>query len=269
MAEADRRGAGGSGAGEGPRLSVVIPVFNEEACIEGTVRELMGVLAGLPETAEVLAVDDGSADRTPDLLSALQSEFPCLRVLRLDANSGQSAALGAGFRYARGERIVTMDADGQNDPADIPALLGGLGEADVCCGYRRVRRDSAAKRLGSRLANTVRRAVLRDEAVDTGCTLKAFKAWTVRDLPMDLKGMHRFLPALVRMRGARVAQKPVRHRPRAGGRSKYTNLGRLGRTIADLWAVRWMQKRHVGGDVRELERPPGSAVPRGPGSPGP
>jgi glycosyltransferase involved in cell wall biosynthesis len=224
-------------------LSVIIPVYNEEECIGPTIRELCGVLQTLGLRSEVIAIDDGSTDQTRASLSRLAVEFPVLRALTITPNSGQSAALGVGFREARGAAVVTMDADGQNDPADIPKLLAELKNADVCCGIRARRQDTAAKRIGSRLANRIRQGILKDGIVDTGCTLKAFKTPFVRDLAM-WKGMHRFLPALAQMQGAAIAQIPVNHRPRAGGRSKYTNFGRLKQTIWDLWAVRWMQKRN-------------------------
>ncbi len=232
------------------RLSVVLPVYNEEACIEGVMRELHGVLAGLAIPFELIAVNDGSTDRTRRILAGLIPALPGLRVLTLTPQSGQTAAMGAGFRHARGEIVVTLDADGQNDPADIPVLIARLDECDVCCGYRINRQDTWAKRAGSGLANAVRRAILNDGIRDTGCSLKAFKSWVVRELPMDLSGMHRFLPALAKMRGARIEQAPVRHRARAGGASKYTNLGRLARTIADVAAVRWMRSRHMRFEVK-------------------
>ena len=225
-------------------LSVILAVYNEEECVEDTLRELFGVLRALPLRTEVLAVNDGSTDQTLAILRRLATEFPSLRVCSLKPNSGQSAALGVGFREARGRAVVTMDADGQNDPADIPKLLDGLKQSDVCCGYRANRQDTASKRWGSRLANAVRNSILHDNIIDTGCTLKAFRTEIVRDLPM-LKGMHRFLPALAQMKGATVTQVPVNHRARTKGRSKYTNFGRLKQTIWDLWAVRWMQKRNT------------------------
>jgi dolichol-phosphate mannosyltransferase len=231
-------------------LSVVLPVYNEEACIEGVLRELHGVLAGLAMPFEILAVNDGSTDRTRAILLKLIPALPGLRVLTLAPNAGQSAAMGMGFRHARGERVVAMDADGQNDPADIPVLLARLDGCDVCCGYRVNRQDTWSKRMAGSVANAVRRAILKDGIRDTGCSLKAFKAWVVRDLPMDLKGMHRFLPALALMRGARIEQAPVRHRARSAGASKYTNMGRLVRTVADLAAVRWMRSRHKRFEVK-------------------
>ena len=227
-----------------PELSVLIPAYNEEACIESVVREAICVLHGLGKSFEVLVVDDGSFDGMPARLKILCAEHPELRVLRLEMNSGQSAALGAAFRAARGEVFVTLDADGQNDPADIPALVERLASCDLCCGYRARRQDVWSKRIGSRLANAVRNRALRETIRDTGCTLKAFRADWARPLPMQFRGMHRFLPALMGMAGARIEEIPVNHRPRAAGQSKDTNWGRLKETLWDLLAVRWMQKRH-------------------------
>jgi dolichol-phosphate mannosyltransferase len=237
-------------ASEPVQVSVVLPVYNEEACIEGVLRELHGVLLGMGRPFEILAVNDGSSDGTRAILAALIPVLPGLRVLTLVPNSGQSAAMGAGFRNARGEVVVAMDSDGQNDPADIPALLARLEGCDVCCGYRMNRQDTWSKRAGSRFANAIRRFFLKDGIRDTGCSLKAFKAWVVRDLPLELKGMHRFLPALALMRGARLEQSPVHHRARSAGVSKYTNMGRLAKTVSDLLAVSWMRSRYKRFEVR-------------------
>lgn len=227
-----------------PELSILLPAYNEEACIEAVVREAAGVLRGLGRPFEILVVDDGSTDGTPARLQALRAELSELRVLRLAKNSGQSAALGAAFRAARGSIFVTLDADGQNDPADIPALVARLDSCDACCGYRATRQDTWSKRFGSRLANVVRNRALHEKIRDTGCTLKAFRAEWGRPLPMQFRGLHRFLPALMAMAGARIEEIPVNHRPRTAGVSKYTNWGRLKETLWDLDAVRWMQKRH-------------------------
>lgn len=227
-----------------PYVSLVIPVYNEAVCIGRVLEEAIYVLDGLSRKYEVLVIDDGSTDGTADILVALKARFPVLRVFTIVPNSGQSAAFGEGFRESRGQVVILMDGDGQNDPNDIPRLLTALQNSDVCCGYRAARRDTLSKRWGSRFANAVRRAILRDGIRDTGCSLKAIRREFLSDLPMELRGLHRFLPALLRMRGARITQAPVNHRPRAGGSSKYTNLGRLMVTIEDLWAVRWMQKRY-------------------------
>ena len=225
-------------------LSVLVPAYNEEACLGALVRETACVLHGLGRSFEILVVDDGSTDWTPRLLNDLRAEVDELRAVRLAENSGQSAALLAGFRAARGKIFITLDADGQNDPADIPALVAQLDSCDLCCGTRVRRQDVWSKRIGSRLANAVRNRVLREKIRDTGCTLKAFRAEWARDLPMQFRGLHRFIPALLAMAGARIAEIPVNHRPRAAGESKYTNWGRLKETLWDLWAVRWMQTRY-------------------------
>ena len=225
-------------------LSILIPAYNEDACLGALIRETACVLHGLGRSFEILVVDDGSTDWTPRLLNDLRAEVSELRAVRLVANSGQSAALLAGFRAARGKMLATLDADGQNDPSDIPALIAKLDSCDLCCGYRASRQDSWSKRIGSRLANAVRNRILRENIRDTGCTLKAFRAEWARELPMQFRGMHRFIPALLAMAGARIAEIPVHHRPRAAGESKYTNWGRLKETLWDLWAVRWMQKRY-------------------------
>ena len=227
-----------------PQLSILLPAYNEEACIAHVIREVAEVLRGLGRPFEIVVVDDGSTDATGQRLGELQADIPELRVLRLQRNSGQSAALGAAFRAARGEIFITLDADGQNDPADIPALLVPLVSCDLCCGYRVKRQDTWSKRFGSRLANAVRNRALRETIRDTGCTLKAFRAAWTQELPMQFRGMHRFLPALLAMAGARITEIPVNHRPRVAGQSKYTNWGRLKETLWDLWAVRWMQKRY-------------------------
>ena len=225
-------------------FSVLIPAYNEETCLGALVRETACVLHGLGRSFEILVVDDGSSDWTPRLLNDLRAEIVELRAVRLTNNSGQSAALLAGFRAARGRIFVTLDADGQNDPTDIPALLAGLDSCDLCCGYRAERQDVWTKRIGSRLANAVRNRVLRETIRDTGCTLKAFRAEWAAHLPLQFHGMHRFIPALLGLAGARIAEIPVHHRPRAAGQSKYTNWGRLKESLWDLWAVRWMQKRY-------------------------
>lgn len=217
-----------------------------------TVEEAVSVLSEAGLGFEIIAVDDGSTDRTAAILRELRARLASLRVVSLAPNAGQSAAFGAGIRSARGATIVLMDGDGQNDPRDVPAMLRELEGCDVVCGHRTHRKDRWSKRVGSRLARAVREAVLQDGALDTGCSLKVIRGEFARDLPLGLRGMHRFLPALLQMRGARMKQMPVNHRPRRAGRSKYTNLGRLFASLADLLSVRWMQKRHCNFHMKEL-----------------
>jgi dolichol-phosphate mannosyltransferase len=226
-------------------------VYNEQECIEGVLDELRATLdASLAGKYEVVLVNDGSSDGTADVLVHVRERWPELKVCALRSNSGQSAAFFAGFRRARAERIVTMDADGQNDPADIPKLLAELASCDCCCGYRADRQDTWSKRYGSKLANGIRNLVLKEDIIDTGCSLKAFRTELTRPLAA-WNGMHRFYPSLFGMQGARISQVPVNHRPRAAGTSKYTNWGRLKKTWWDLWSVRWMKKRYVAVEVAE------------------
>ena len=234
-------------------LSVVIPAYNEEENVEACYRELVGVLTSLDRPFEVIVVDDGSTDRTPEVLRGLRSADPRLRVVRFRRNAGQTAALDAGFRAARGDTIVTMDADLQNDPRDIPTLLGALGACDAVCGWRVDRQDPWTKRIASRVANDVRRRLTGDGVHDTGCTLKAFRQEAVRRLTL-YRGMHRFLPALLVQEGLRVTEVPVRHRRRRAGVSKYGNWARLWAGLADLWAVRWMARRQLRYEIEE-DRP--------------
>lgn len=234
-----------------PALSVVVPVFNEEACIASVLDELCAALRSLDHTWEVVVVDDGSSDGTPALLRAASRREPRLRLLRLDPNAGQSAAFWAGFQAARGGWIATMDADGQNDPADFARCMRALDAADACCGFRQKRQDTAAKRWGSKLANRVRNRILGEDVIDTGCSMKVFRAPLLKSLQY-WDGMHRFLPTLVALQGARIVQLPVGHRERAAGLSKYTNWGRLKRTVRDLLGVRWLKSRTRRFRVSEL-----------------
>lgn len=236
---------------QSPKLSIVIPLFNEADNLPVLDEQVRTALQAQEMTYEVLYVDDGSSDASLDVLRELAQHDGRLRLLRNFCNSGQSAALAAGFEAARGEILVTLDADLQNDPADIPTLLSELQrtEADLVAGVRQRRQDNWVRRLSSRLANGVRRRVLQDDATDTGCSLKAFRAELVRQLPR-FNGMHRFLPALIKMAGGRVVQVPVHHRPRLHGEPKYNISNRLWRGLADLFGVFWLQRRWI--DPRQV-----------------
>ena len=231
-------------------LSVVIPAYNEEPNVEPCYRELAEVLAALGRPCEVIFVDDGSTDGTFRVLAGLAAADPRVRVIRFRRNAGQTAGLDAGFRAARGAVVVTMDADLQNDPRDIPALLERLQSYDAVCGWRVSRQDPWSKRMGSRVANAVRRRFTGDGVHDTGCMLKAFRRSALDRLRL-YRGMHRFLPALLRLEGCRVTEVPVRHRRRRAGRSKYGNWSRLWVGLADLWAVRWMARRRLEYEIAE------------------
>lgn len=225
-----------------PEISLVIPVFNEEENLPILAGEIARALEG--RDYEVIFVDDGSRDASLEVLRRLRKEDPRRRVLRLSRNSGQSAAFDAGFRAVRAPVVVTLDSDLQNDPADIPRLLEALEGCDMVSGVRAKRRDSWVRRVASRIANRVRNAVVHDSVSDVGCSLKAYRAEVVQRLKM-FDGMHRFLPALAEMQGARIREIPVSHRPRVHGESKYTIFRRLRRTVPDLVAVRWMQSRWI------------------------
>lgn len=234
-----------------PAVSVVVPVYNERENVGPLLEEIAAALAG--RAYEVVAVDDGSSDGSGDALVALRARHPALRVLRFARNAGQSAAFAAGFRAARGAVLVTMDADLQNDPADVPALLEALERSglDAAVGWRMNRRDTGWKRLQSRIANGVRNRLNHETIRDTGCSLKAFRREAVAELPW-FTGMHRFLPTLVKMRGGRVVEVPVRHRPRRFGTTKYGMWNRVFRALADALAVRWMQRRALRYEIRDL-----------------
>jgi glycosyltransferase involved in cell wall biosynthesis len=235
-----------------PLLTVVIPAYNEEANVEPCYRELVGVLEAAAHAFEVILVDDGSTDGTAQVVRRLSRADARLRPLRLRRNAGQTAALDAGFRAARGAIVVTMDADLQNDPRDIPKLLAALPGHDAVCGWRVDRQDPWTKRMASRVANVVRDRFTRDGIHDTGCTLKAFRREALQRLHL-YRGLHRFLPALLQMEGLRVTEIPVSHRPRRSGVSKYGNWRRLWSGLADLWAVRWMATRRLRYELEDQE----------------
>ena len=233
-------------------VALVIPVYNERDNLPLLIDEITHAVGGTGRRYEIVAVDDASTDGSLDVLRGLERDHPELRVVALAEHAGQTAALAAGFRAACSRVVVTLDADLQNDPADVPALLAELerSRAAAVVGYRVNRHDSAWKRLQSRIANGVRNRLNRETIRDTGCSLKAFRAEAVRALPL-FDGMHRFLPTLIRMGGGTVVEVPVRHRPRRFGRTKYGMWNRVFRSFADALAVRWMQRRALRYRIRE------------------
>ena len=234
-----------------PRLSVVVPVFDEEDSLEPLHRELDAALSHLPGGLEILLVDDGSRDGSREVMRRLARKDPRVRPIALDGNHKQSAALAAGFELARGEIIVTLDADLQNDPADIPRMIEHLAEADVVNGVRQDRQDGWVRRMSSRIANGFRNRMTGESVTDVGCTLRVMRAEHARRVKM-FRGMHRFLPTLLRLEGARIMEVPVAHRPRRYGASKYGIGNRLFVGLVDVFVVRWMQRRHEAWAAREL-----------------
>jgi glycosyltransferase involved in cell wall biosynthesis len=227
-----------------PQISVVVPVRDEEGAAAPLAREIAAAFAG--RAHEIIFVDDASRDGTRASLVALKAELPTLRVLAHTKNAGQSRAVRSGVLAARGAIVVTLDGDGQNDPADGPALVRTLeagSERLGLVGGRRVKRqDSAAKKWASRLGNGIRKRLLDDQADDTGCGLKAFRREAFLRLPY-FDHMHRYLPALMLREGYAVAFEDVSHRARTTGASKYTNLGRLAVSASDLMGVMWLRRR--------------------------
>jgi dolichol-phosphate mannosyltransferase len=220
-----------------PRLSIVVPLFNEEDNVRPLVAEIAGALEGWD--FELVLVDDGSTDST---VARIPQE-PFVRVLEFEKNTGQSAAMHAGIMVARGDLIALLDGDLQNDPADIPRLAAEIERgADLACGWRAKRQDSWWKKLQSRLANGVRQKLTRDGVRDTGCTLKVMRR-VCRDALLPFTGMHRFIPALVSAAGFRVVELPVNHRPRRHGVSKYGLANRAFRATWDLVGVMWLRSR--------------------------
>ncbi|WP_081859101.1 glycosyltransferase family 2 protein [Desulfohalovibrio reitneri] len=243
--------AGADEAPDTPHLSVVVPVYNEEGNLRPLLDEIRAALDGAGIDWEAVFVDDGSADDSLRVIRQLVLEEPRLHYLAFARNRGQSAAFAAGFQAARAPRIATMDADLQNDPADIPALLALADQGhDLVCGIRARRRDSFMKRVGSRIGNAVRTRLTGRTVRDTGCSLKILRADMARAMPV-FNGMHRFFPNLMLMQGATLAETPVNHRPRASGTSKY---GTLDRAIAggyDLFGMRWLLSRFVRYEIKE------------------
>ena len=227
-----------------PEISIVIPAYNEEENLIPLTSAIAEALAALETRYELLFVDDGSSDGTADILQELVTKRPEVRMIRFRYNAGQTAALDAGFKRARGQVVVTLDADQQNDPGDIPHILETLKDYDVVCGIRQCRQDTRWRRLSSKIANSIRRSVLHDDIIDIGCSLRAYRRHCLTSVKL-YHGMHRFLPVLLRLEGFRIGQIPVSHHPRRYGLSKYNARNRAWRALMDLLAVRWMQSRQL------------------------
>ena len=231
-----------------PYLSIIIPVYNERNNLIPLDDKLDRELKKLNLSYEIIFIDDGSSDGSLHLIESMQKHNPFIRFIQFGHNHGQSAAFVAGFKAARGDIFVTLDADLQNDPADIPLLLEKIKDYDVVCGWRHKRNDPWIKRVSSKIGNAVRNSLSEEEIADTGCSLKAFRRECFDNVKL-FKGMHRFFPTLMKMEGFRVTQVKVSHHPRLHGKSKYNIRNRLFSSFHDLLAIRWMKKRKINYDI--------------------
>jgi len=231
-------------------ISVVVPVYNEEENLPVLIPQIAEVLKPLGKTYEMIFVDDGSKDRSRPLLKKMALEYPQIRLLGFKKNCGETAAGAAGIKEARGKIVITIDADLQNDPKDIPKMLDYLKEYDMVTGWRQKREDSWVKRITSKIANGIRNSLSGEQIQDSGCTFRAYKRECLQEIKL-YKGMHRFLPTLVKMEGYRVIEIPIAHHPRKFGVSKYTTWNRMWRAFVDLLAVKWMKSRHIHYDIEE------------------
>ena len=229
---------------------MVIPVYNEEENLPVLIPQIAEVLKPLGKTYEMICVDDGSKDQSRHLLKKMALEYPQIRILGFKKNCGETAAGAAGIKEARGGIVITIDADLQNDPKDIPRMLDYLKEYDMVTGWRQKREDSWVKRITSRIANRIRNSLSGEEIQDSGCTFRAYKKECLQEIKL-YKGMHRFIPTLVKMEGYRVIEIPIAHHPRKFGVSKYTTWNRMWRAFIDLLAVKWMKSRHIHYEIEE------------------
>jgi glycosyltransferase involved in cell wall biosynthesis len=232
------------------KYSVVIPIKNEEENIKDLIQEVEVIMEGFRQSWELICIDDGSTDRSLLILQDLCRQKPYLRILSFTRNFGQSAAFAAGFKAAKGELIISLDGDRQNDPADIPKLTAAIADSDLVVGWRVNRKDTFQKRVISRFSNYVRSRLCRDGVHDTGCSLKVYRKEALGAIKM-YRGMHRFLPALFKIEGFRVKEIPVNHRERAKGTTKYHFLNRSLGPIIDMFVVRWMHHRSLRHQIRE------------------
>lgn len=230
--------------------SIIIPVFNEEENVEPLLKRLGETLPSLGGEYEIILIDDGSTDGSAGLVGAHADGDSRIRLIRFESKCGQSAAFDAGFRAARGEVFITMDADLQNDPGEIPKLLSRLGECDAASGWRVKRRDKFLKRISTKIANRVRNKLSGEDVADSACSLRAVK----REAALSIKwfnGAHRFVPTLLKLEGYSVIEVPVEHFPRTRGQTKYGVWNRVFRSFYDLLGVRWMKNRRLNYKIKE------------------
>src|SRR6059058_1050458 len=241
---------------DAPYLSLVIPCYNEQENVPTLLQRVETALNHVGKPYEVIIIDDGSTDSTPQLLKDAMSKSPWLRVIRMARNGGQSAAFEAGFAAARGEIIATIDADLQNDPEEIPRLLPLLDEkkVDMITGWRKDRQDTPFRRWQSRQANRIRNWITLETLNDSASSLKIYRSRAIKGIKL-FRGAHRYFPTLVKMRGGTVFETPVKHSPRHAGTAKYGFGNRAFVGLFDLFGVRWMKKRYIRYQVEEIRNP--------------
>lgn len=232
------------------KYSLVIPIKDEEENVRELIEEIEPIMESLKEKWELICIDDGSTDRSLLILKELCKQKPFLRVLSFTQNFGQSAAFATGFQKARGELIITLDGDRQNDPADIPKLAQAILDCDLVVGWRVNRKDTLQKKMISRISNWIRSRLCRDGMHDTGCSLKIYRKEALSSIKM-YTGMHRFLPALFKIEGFKIKEMPVNHRQREKGKTKYRFFNRSLGPIVDMLVVQWMRRRAIQAQVRE------------------
>lgn len=230
-------------------ISVVAPVFNERENLKILTEKIAQAMINRFSSFEIVYIDDGSTDGSSELLDALAKEHAYVKVYHFTRNNGQTAAFTAGFDKARGELVLTLDADMQVDPADVERLLPLINEYDLVCGVRAERQDTIVKKVSSFIGNGVRNWLTHETIQDTGCPLKLFKKEVVKSYYL-FEGMHRFFPTLAKMNGFRVTEVPVNHFPRQFGKSKYGVWNRVWKGLKDALAVRWMQKRKIRYEIK-------------------
>lgn len=238
-------------SGQKVDISVVIPAYNEEANTVALLERIAQAIEPLGRSFEVIVVDDGSTDQTLAILKAQKKSHPWLRAITLDGHHGQTCAMDAGFKASRGEVIATLDADLQNDPAEIPRLLQMLNDCDAVTGWRVKRQDPLLRRISTRVANGIRNRLSGESIHDSACSLKVYRRKCLEGLTL-YEGMHRFMPTLVKIRGFKVVEVPVSHHPRRAGKAKYGMWNRMFRAFVDLLVVRWMKKKYLRYQTREL-----------------
>lgn len=231
-------------------LTFVIPVYDEEENLLALYNELIDVINTLERNYEIIFIDDGSKDKSLTIIKNLTLKNKNIKYISFEHNVGQSGALYAGFTYAKGDIVITMDADLQNDPHDLIKMLDFYGEYDMITGWRYNRQDNLWKKIGSFIGNTVRNTITDENIHDTGCSLKIMKASLLKKIKM-FKGLHRFLPTLMKLEGANVLEFKVNHRPRQKGKSKYGNFKRAIEGLYDVFVVRWMKKRYLHIKIKE------------------